>query len=101
MRVTTVTIGGVRHAILGVDEAGTSASQWRLTPTEVRLAADLVAGASNAELALRRRRSINTVRNQLSALYRKLGVTSRREAIVVLLESARAIYSTTSSTTLS
>jgi DNA-binding CsgD family transcriptional regulator len=88
-----VTICGIRHAILAVDHevsAGPSTPDWRLTPTEAQLAADLLDGASNAELARRRRRSINTVRNQLAALYRKLGVTSRREAIVVLLQSRRA-----------
>jgi DNA-binding CsgD family transcriptional regulator len=90
VRVSTVTIGGVRHAIIAM-EPGKSFGQWRLTPAEAQLAADLLDGASNAELARRRRRSINTVRNQLAALYRKLGVTTRREAITVLLRAAEGV----------
>lgn len=83
MRVTQVAIGGVEYAVVAVDDE--VRGRYRLTPAETELAKELLEGRSNAELARRRRRSINTVRNQLAALYRKLGVASRREAIVVLL----------------
>ena len=83
VRVTNVAIGGVEYAIVAVEDW--IRGRWRLTQSEAELAAALLAGPSNAELARRRKRSINTVRNQLAALYKKLGVASRREAMVLLL----------------
>lgn len=84
MRITRVTIDGVEYAIVAAEDL--LRVRWALTPAEVQLAAELIEGRSNAEIARLRKRSINTVRNQLAALYRKLGVGSRREAMVLLLQ---------------
>lgn len=49
----------------------------RLTPTERELAVFLRQGLSNKELATRFSKSVDTVKAQLSSIYRKCGVTSR------------------------
>ncbi len=56
-----------------------------LTAIERQLLTWLAAGRSNAQMAQMRGRSPSTVRNQLEALYRKLGVASRGEAIGLAL----------------
>lgn len=55
----------------------------RLMAVERDLVAWLAAGRSTAQIAQIRGRSGATVRNQLHALYRKLGVTNRAEAVAV------------------
>ncbi len=55
-----------------------------LTATELKVARAAMAGASNAEIARQRGCSARTVANQLASAYRKLGVTSRLELVVVL-----------------
>ena len=50
-----------------------------LTESERAVAALAATGLSNADIARRRKCSARTVANQLAAVYRKLGVTSRRE----------------------
>ncbi len=52
-----------------------------LTPAEREVTAMVLGGASNAEVARRRATSRRTVANQLASVYRKLGVTGRRELI--------------------
>jgi DNA-binding CsgD family transcriptional regulator len=54
-----------------------------LTPAESELVKLTRLGFSNRELAARRRSSLRTVENQLSAAYRKLGVAGRRELCAV------------------
>ena len=53
----------------------------RLTRAECELLQLLALGHSNEEIALLRHRSPTTVRNQVSALYQKLGVSRRTEAV--------------------
>jgi two-component system nitrate/nitrite response regulator NarL len=55
----------------------------RLTPVEWELLGDLAHGLSNGEIARRRGVSIRTVANQMSQLFRKLGVHSRLDAALV------------------
>ena len=50
-----------------------------LTPAEASVAQLAAAGVSNGHIARLRRCSVNTVANQLSAVFRKLGVCGRRE----------------------
>jgi DNA-binding CsgD family transcriptional regulator len=53
-----------------------------LTPAESAVAAHLLEGRTNAEIARLRRTSARTVANQVGSVYRKLGVTSRLELVV-------------------
>lgn len=59
-----------------------------LSAAETSVLGDLVAGRSNQEIALARGTSLSTVTNQVSAIFRKLGVRSRAE-LVLRLASGR------------
>lgn len=61
-----------------------------LTAAEAEILALLRRGLSNAALATERGVTHNTIRTQLRLLYRKLGVTSRADAISVLERSSPA-----------
>lgn len=56
----------------------------RLTRRQRELAAEILAGRSNKAIAQRFGIKEQTVRNQLSALFRKVGVSSRLELAVTL-----------------
>ena len=65
----------------------------RLTAVQRAIVAGVAAGHSNAELARRRRVSIRTVANHLSAIYRRLDVASRGELVArIAVENLRAPY---------
>jgi DNA-binding NarL/FixJ family response regulator len=51
----------------------------RLTDAQRDVAIHIVSGSSNAAIALARGVSVRTVANQVAALLRKMGVTSRTE----------------------
>jgi glycosyltransferase involved in cell wall biosynthesis/DNA-binding CsgD family transcriptional regulator len=69
--------------LLGLDDpaAPRAAVQLKLTDREQELLRWLTAGHSNMQIAELRRRSPATVRNQVCALYEKLGVSKRAEAV--------------------
>jgi DNA-binding CsgD family transcriptional regulator len=54
-----------------------------LSPAESAVAAHLLDGRTNAEIARLRGTSERTVANQVASLYRKLGVKSRLELLVL------------------
>lgn len=58
-----------------------------LTTSEAEVVLWICSGRSNAEIGRARGRSERTVANQVKAVFRKLGVTSRRE----LLEHIRRV----------
>ena len=51
-----------------------------LSPQEQRVLRLLAAGLSNPEMAQELVVSVNTIKTQVQSIYRKLGVTSRKEA---------------------
>jgi DNA-binding CsgD family transcriptional regulator len=57
----------------------------RLTYSECDVACELLVGASYAEIAKRRGVSVQTVASQCAAVFRKCGVSGRRELATVLL----------------
>jgi len=61
-----------------------------LTPTERAVAESILTGASNAQIARERRRSVRTVANQIASLFKKLGVRSRLELAHALARSQAA-----------
>ena len=66
--------------------AGRTRTGWAhtpLSPKEAQVLADLPAQLTLEEIAARRQLSVNTVKTHVRAVYAKLGVTSRREAIAV------------------
>ena len=52
-----------------------------LTLREVQILGDIVKGCSNVEITQRRSLSINTVKSYIRSTYRKLGITSRAQAV--------------------
>jgi len=54
------------------------------TPTELEVAGLILHGYSNREIAERRGTALNTVANQVRAVYRKLSVHSRNELAATL-----------------
>lgn len=50
-----------------------------LSPSEQQIVRSLLRGASYAQIASKRRTSVRTVANQVAALYKKLGISSRSE----------------------
>lgn len=57
-----------------------------LTEAEAAVAYAIARGASNRAIAVERGRSVNTIANQIAALYRKLGVRSRQELLFVMAQ---------------
>jgi DNA-binding NarL/FixJ family response regulator len=57
----------------------------RLTPSECDVAGELLVGATHADIAQRRGVSCQTVASQCAAVYRKCGVSGRRELAALLL----------------
>jgi DNA-binding NarL/FixJ family response regulator len=56
----------------------------KLTPAEAAVAAGAARGLSNREIARELGKGEGTVKNQLSAIYRKLAVRNRAQLIVML-----------------
>jgi DNA-binding NarL/FixJ family response regulator len=55
-----------------------------LSAAERGVAHALLEGLTNDEIARARRTSVRTVANQVASIFRKLGVRSRSEAVMVL-----------------
>ena len=58
---------------------GRASSPSRLTPTERRIAEGVAAGGTNREIASALFLSEKTIESNLTHIYRKLGIASRRE----------------------
>ncbi len=82
-RLAEVAIAGDRF-LVGASAQVNEVRLAVLTPSEREVAAELIAGSSNAAIAARRGASERTVANQARAIYRKLGVASRVELAAAL-----------------
>ena len=62
-------------------------TDWRdpLTPAEIDVVEDVLAGLGNAQIAGKRTSSPRTVANQLASIYKKLRVRSRLELSIYVL----------------
>lgn len=76
--------GGVELAVISLPDGTPRASLDALTPTERLLVDSLLLNVSIEEIATTRRRSTKTVRNQVAAIYKKLGVSSRSELVALV-----------------
>jgi len=72
------------------DPFGSASVMPRLSARELDVLAELVTAPGAAEIAARLFVSTNTVKSQLRSIYRKLGVTSREEALRVAFERGLA-----------
>lgn len=59
--------------------------QKELTEAEIAVVHDVLAGLSNAEIGEKRGTALRTVANQVAAIFRKLGVSSRLELSLYVL----------------
>lgn len=62
-----------------------------LTVAEIEVLGWIAQGLSNHEIALRRQRSVGTVRAQVAAILRKLKVRNRREAMIIATRIVAAV----------
>lgn len=74
---TTFRFGKEQFAVMSEDAPSVTAPA--LTPAEQQVFELLLSGASNAEIAKKRKTAIRTVANQVASLFRKYGVGSRAE----------------------
>ena len=60
--------------------------EWRLTPTEQNIAILVIKGFSNQEIANLRGTTESTVKSQISAIFRKSGVSNRQQLVTWVVE---------------
>jgi DNA-binding CsgD family transcriptional regulator len=70
------------------DPVGAMEAQWtgRLTPAEASILHHLLLGHSDAIIARARKRSARTIGHQVASIFRKVGVSSRRELLAMMRE---------------
>jgi len=73
----------VDDVVLSFPLASRRPQSVRLTPAESEIFRDISRGSSNTAIAARRGVSVRTVANQMAQLFRKLGVHSRLDAVLV------------------
>lgn len=59
---------------------------WQLTKRELQIIDDLLHGCANKEIAGHLGVSDQTIKNQLTTLYRKVGVSGRVELVLVAVK---------------
>lgn len=72
------------EAIVALEAPVAAHDLSKLTAAERAVAHDLVCALSHGEIARRRKRSVRTVANQISSIYKKLKVSDRNELITLL-----------------
>ncbi len=75
-------IAGLRQMASGEGQG----SPVSLTKTEIRVLVFLGSGLSNKEIATKMACSVKTIKNHLNAVFQKMGVTNRTEAVVKGIE---------------
>ncbi len=68
------------------DSNDSPSSSWRFSPRERQIVALLANGCSNQEIANRLGLRLQTVKNHLSRVYRKIGVPNRVQLAVLMLQ---------------
>jgi len=66
--------------------SGASTPCWRFSPRERQIVTLLASGCSNQEIANHLGLRLQTVKNHLSRMYRKLGVPNRVQLAVLVLQ---------------
>lgn len=88
LRVTTLELGGESYVLLSWPSEP-AFEREALTKAEVAVAALLLEGRSNGEIAELRGTNLGTVKKQVQSIYAKLGVGSRGE--LAALASSRSL----------
>lgn len=82
LRVATVELQGQRFAVIEVPTTS-AIDEGKLSPTERRVLVLLLAGKSSSQIATERQVAERTIINQVSSIYRKLGVSGRAELMAL------------------
>jgi DNA-binding CsgD family transcriptional regulator len=85
VRAFRLRYGGEELAVLSIPLCH-EALPGSLTPAEREVCALLLGGLSNQEIAARRGCAVRTVANQVAAIFRKAGVSSRSELAARIAE---------------
>ncbi len=81
VRQTPFTVDGQDYVVVCMEdeEPPLQVALARLTPSEREVVALVAEGLRSQEIAVKRRRSVRTIENQLAAIFHKLEVSSRAE----------------------
>ena len=91
MPPTIAGVGSEPHTSELVKRSMCPTGVWRFSPRERQIVTFLASGCSNQEIADRLGLRLQTVKNHLSRIYRKLGVPNRVQlAVLVVHESQTA-----------
>lgn len=86
LRVATVELEGEQFAVIEVPTTS-AIDESKLSSTERKVLVLLLAGRSSREIATERRVAERTIINQVSSIYRKLGVCGRAELMALAARS--------------
>jgi len=90
MPPTIAGVGSQPHTSeLGMRSIGPTTGVGRFSPRERQIATFLASGCSNQEIANRLGLRLQTVKNHLSRIYRKLGVPNRVQLAVLVVQEGQ------------
>ncbi len=89
LEISIVWIDGEELAVLS-HRLDTPAPLAGLTEAERHVAADVIEGFTNEQIATRRGTSARTIAKQVASIFRKLGVGSRRQLFAKMKRPARS-----------
>jgi DNA-binding NarL/FixJ family response regulator len=90
MPPTIAGVGSQSHTTDLVERPiGPTTGVWRFSPRERQIVTFLASGCSNQEIANRLGLRLQTVKNHLSRIYRKLGVPNRVQLAVLVLNEGQ------------
>ena len=90
MLPTIAGVGSEPHTTDLVERrSGPTTGVWRFSPRERQIVTFLASGCSNQEIANRLGLRLQTVKNHLSRIYRKLGVPNRVQLAVLVLNEGQ------------
>ena len=90
MTPTIAGVGSEPHTLdLGKRPIGSTTGAWRFSPRERQIVTFLATGCSNQEIADRLGLRLQTVKNHLSRIYRKLGVPNRVQLAVMVVHETK------------
>lgn len=60
--------------------------QYGITPKELRIIGQILSGASNSEISLENKTSLNTTKSHIASIFSKVGVSSRTQLVSFLIK---------------